>query len=95
MLPFGVYATRLTALGLPGVASVTNVGIRPTFTEGTGGGAPVLVETHVLDGAPELYSQPVAVEFLERIRGEQKFSSITELQAQIGADIARARQILA
>jgi len=95
VLPFGVYATRLTAGGFPSLPAVTNVGVRPTFAGDSQGAAPVLVETHILDGSHELYSQQVVVEFVERIRGERKFSSIAELQAQIAADIARARQILA
>jgi riboflavin kinase/FMN adenylyltransferase len=94
VLPFGVYATRLTTDGLERVAGVTNVGIRPTFARADGGLAPVLVETHVLEGTHDLYGREVRVEFLARIRGEQRFSSMAELQAQISADIARARQIL-
>jgi riboflavin kinase/FMN adenylyltransferase len=94
VLPFGVYATRLTSDGLERVAAVTNVGVRPTFAKADCGSPSVLVETHVLEGMHELYGGEVFVEFLARIRGEQTFSSIAELQAQIAADIARARQIL-
>jgi len=94
VLPFGVYATRLTTHGLERVAAVTNVGVRPTFARADGGSSSVLVETHVLDGVHELYGREVRVEFVSRIRGEQRFSSMAELQAQIAADISRARQIL-
>ncbi len=93
-LPFGVYATRLTADGLERAAAVTNIGVRPTFHSGGDHPAPVLVETHVLEGAPDLYGREVKVEFIDRIRSEQKFSSFAELQSQIAADVARARQIL-
>jgi riboflavin kinase / FMN adenylyltransferase len=34
------------------------------------------------------------VEFLQRLRGEQRFSGVEALVAQIGQDVARAREIL-
>jgi riboflavin kinase/FMN adenylyltransferase len=94
VLPYGVYATRLTADGLKQAAAVTNIGVRPTFQSSADRPAPVLVETHLLDGSPDLYGREVLLEFIDRIRSEQRFSSLSELQSQIGADIARARQIL-
>lgn len=92
ILPHGVYATWLVWNGRK-LPAVTNVGVRPTF--GARSREPqVLVETHALEGAPDLYHQTIQVEFVDRIRGEEKFSSIAELQAQIAQDSARARQIL-
>ncbi|MEK7704023.1 MAG: bifunctional riboflavin kinase/FAD synthetase [Myxococcota bacterium] len=86
----GVYATM--AKGPFGAAqSVTNVGYAPTFD-----GTVLRVEAHLLDAQPgSLYGVPLELEFLERLRGEQKFSGVEALLAQIAADIAQARQTFA
>jgi riboflavin kinase/FMN adenylyltransferase len=86
----GVYATFVQ---LPGEtqrrASVTNVGIRPSFdsTERT-------VEAYIFDFDQDLYGQRLTLEFVERLRPEKKFNSIDELVAQIRHDAEQARQLL-
>lgn len=87
----GVYVTWawLNGQRLP---SVTNIGLRPTFADGTP--APV-VEAHILDYAGgEFYDQPLRLEFVARLRGEQKFAGVDELVAQIHRDIEAARRAL-
>lgn len=87
----GVYVTwaRLGAKRWP---SVTNIGVRPTFEDKLV--APV-VETHILDFAgDELYGQTLQLEFVSRLRAEQRFSGVDELVAQIRKDIAAARTLL-
>ena len=89
----GVYATRVRRLGRRDPADVdwpgvTNVGTRPTFEPGQ-----VLVETHLIDFQGDLYGEPIAVAFLERIRAERRFSGPEELKRQIARDVARAREI--
>ncbi len=79
----GVYAVKLD--GLNGVA---NLGVRPTIA-----GVPkLLLEVHVLDFNGNLYGKHVHVEFMQKIREEQKFASLDALKAQIAADIVVARQ---
>lgn len=93
----GVYATRTTVHDRPGVNlfnSATNLGMRPTV-----GGTEHRFETHLLDfpeagASDDLYGQTVTVEFIARLRGEQKFNGFAELVAQIHADIAQARALL-
>src|SRR5215469_15149001 len=88
LLPaFGVYVTRLT-IGERCFQAVTNVGNRPTFE-----GAGFSVETHILDFEPvELTEEtPLYLEFLLRLRGEEKFPSPEALKTQIFKDVARAR----
>lgn len=94
----GVYATRAricTPWQAYAFASVTNLGVRPTVD-----GVHHRVEAHLLDFPPrelldDLYGQHVTLEFVERLRGEQRFASVDDLVAQIHKDIARARPILA
>jgi riboflavin kinase/FMN adenylyltransferase len=87
----GVYACRVTLTdGRDEYPAVTNVGLRPTF-----GSLRRTVEAYLLDWNGDLYGQTIRVGFLRRLRGEQKFSGIDALIAQIKADVAAAREILA
>lgn len=86
---FGVYVTT-TELQGQRWPSLTNVGVRPTFSPSF----PV-VETHLLDfQARQLYGQRIKVEFHKHLRDELKFSSQQGLSAQIEQDLKRARQII-
>jgi riboflavin kinase/FMN adenylyltransferase len=86
----GVYCTR-TLVGGKGYDSVTNVGFRPTFDTAKDGNVRMVVETHLLDGGPDLYGREIRVRFLKRLRAERRFSDTGRLVAQIGADIEAAR----
>ena len=70
----------------PPIASVTNVGHRPTFGERALG-----VETHLLE--PFQGEEPawIEVRFLHRLRDERKFESAEKLRQQIMLDVRRAR----
>jgi riboflavin kinase/FMN adenylyltransferase len=68
---------------------VANIGIRPTFDE-----QERLVEAHLLDTTIDLYGKLITVEFITHLRGEQRFSGIDALKAQIQSDVQQARQIL-
>jgi riboflavin kinase/FMN adenylyltransferase len=85
----GVYAVRVRAQGA-WRGGAANIGTKPTF-----GGSTVTVEVHVLDFSGDLYGQEVRVEFLERLRPEQRFASVSELSAQIQRDVETARVVLA
>ena len=84
----GVYAVKLSVGELDGLHAVANLGVRPTVT-----GVPkLLLEVHVLDFNDDLYGQHVQVEFLHKIRDEQKFANLKALSTQIAVDIVTARQ---
>jgi riboflavin kinase/FMN adenylyltransferase len=84
----GVYAAWAW-VGDQRLPSVVNVGVRPTFdsTERT------IVEAHLLDFDADLYGQQLVLDFIARLRGEQRFDGVAELRAQIGRDIKQARRI--
>jgi riboflavin kinase/FMN adenylyltransferase len=88
----GVYAARVR---LPGESvadhpGVVNIGVRPTF-----GGDPLrLIEVHLLDTTLDLYGVSIAVEFVKRLRAEQRFDGLDALKAQIAVDAQQARAIL-
>lgn len=86
----GVYATRILMEGQV-FPSVTNIGIRPTFDSGQ---SSMRVESHLLDFDGDLYGKDLDIEFVERLRDEQRFASIHDLVEQIGRDVQRAREVL-
>ncbi|WP_252503565.1 bifunctional riboflavin kinase/FAD synthetase [Sporosarcina sp. Marseille-Q4943] len=87
----GVYAVMFSIAG-QSYKGVCNVGVKPTFHD------PHIrkpsVEVHVLDFTSDLYGKEVAVDWIARIRAEQKFNSVDELIDQISKDKETARQLL-
>ena len=86
---FGVYATWAHSDGQR-FASATNVGVSPQFA----GNHPT-VEAYLLDFEGDLYDRLLRVEFVSRLRPEQRFDSLEGLIAQMHRDVALARKILA
>ena len=84
----GVYAV-FSHLGERRLPAVANIGVRPTF--GVNARA---VEIHLLDFSEDIYGEEVTIEFVDRIRDEQRFESLDELVAQIAVDVAEARRLL-
>jgi riboflavin kinase/FMN adenylyltransferase len=83
---YGVYACRVGDH-----LAATNVGVRPTF----GAGLVPLIEPYLLDFSGDLYGQTLEVEFIARLRGEQRFDAIEPLIEQMNADVAQTRRLLA
>lgn len=77
----GVYATQ-TILKGETFKSITNVGKIPTFD-----GTVTTVETYILNFSRNIYGESIAVNFLDKLRGEKKFSSVEELKSQILKDV--------
>lgn len=69
--------------------AVVNVGTRPTFDNG-----PRTIEAHLLDFNRNVYGQRLALDFVTRLRPEQRFNGVEALVAQIHRDVAQARQLL-
>jgi len=69
---------------------VANLGTRPTV-----GGTDLRLEAHLFDYSGDLYGKHLRVALVEHLRPERKFSGLDELKAQIAADAAQARAILA
>lgn len=85
---FGVYVGYVVLDGNR-YKAVINVGKNPTFkAEHT------TIESHILDFDKDIYGETITVEFVEKIRGDKKFSSIDELKLQIQKDVNQARELL-
>ncbi len=85
---FGVYAVECVLDGEK-YYGVANFGIKPTV----GGVDSPLCETHILDYNGDCYGKEVETSFIEFIREEKRFPSVTELSAQVQRDKTRAREI--
>ncbi|MFV1971137.1 MAG: bifunctional riboflavin kinase/FAD synthetase [Acidimicrobiia bacterium] len=85
----GVYAVRCDVNGVQ-YDGVSNVGTRPTF-----GGGDETIEVHLLDKDEDLYGKSMRVQFIDRLRNEQHFTSVEALVFQINVDIEQARAVLA
>jgi len=85
----GIYATIAQVDGKQ-FPSATNIGIRPTFGEGE-----KTVETHLLNYKGDLYGKDMRLEFVQKLRDEQRFPSSEELKVQIEKDVREVEAILA
>lgn len=88
---FAVFA-RICDRGTPGPwrPAVSSLGWRPTV-----GGTEPLLEVHLYDFSGDLYGRRLEVEFVAKLRDESRFETIEALRAQMQADDAAARAILA
>lgn len=86
LLPQGVFGTLVEISGEI-YSSVTYIGTKPTFA-----GQEKKVETHILDFSGEIYGRRVRLFFLNKIRGDMKFTSTAALVEQIKKDIDRIKR---
>lgn len=87
----GIFAVRIGVgdgpCSWPGVASL---GFRPTVNEVR----EPLLEAHLFDFSGDLYGQRIGVEFVRKLRDEEKFDGLDALTAQMRKDEIAARQAL-
>ena len=84
----GVYACRFAHRGRE-LAAAVSVGTNPTFS-----GRERRVEAFVLDLDEDLYGEQVALDFVARLRGMERFESPAELVTQMDDDVARTRAMV-
>ncbi len=90
MLLAGVYAVKIRGLREQVLLGVANIGRRPSLN-------PLvhpLLEVHIFDYEEEVYGRRVSIEFVAKLRDEQKFATLAELIAQIACDVTQAKQEL-
>jgi riboflavin kinase/FMN adenylyltransferase len=83
----GVY---LVGVQLRGAAAfgMLNIGVRPTVSSNP----QQTVEVHIFDFDEDIYGEEVTIEFIKKLRDEQRFSSIAELTAQLHRDKEVSRE---
>jgi riboflavin kinase/FMN adenylyltransferase len=82
----GVYAATAD-----GALAAVNIGVRPTF----GSGSQRLVEAYLLDREEDLYERVLTIEFLARLRDEERFASVDALVERMRGDVRQVRELSA
>ncbi len=85
----GIYATWVHGVGATPRPSVSSFGTRPTVD-----GKEPLLEAHLFDFDGDLYGKLIEIEFVARLRDEEKFPDLPTLVVQMDRDAAQARHIL-
>jgi riboflavin kinase / FMN adenylyltransferase len=93
-LPFtGIFAVRVRGVDAANThapySGVASLGFRPTI-----GGTTPLLEAHVFDFDGSLYGSELDVEFVAKIRDEEKFATLDALVQRMHLDAAEARRLL-
>jgi len=70
---------------LPAVASL---GVRPTVQEN----GQLLLEVHIFDFDQDIYGKQLQVDFLYKLRDEEKFTDLETLTDKINQDVAQAKK---
>lgn len=88
----GVYATAVDVEQTSGFRRLglgaLNIGVRPTVQAGPS------IEVYVLDFSGDLYDKRLRVHLIEYLRGEQRFSGLDALKAQLARDTSRVQSEL-
>ncbi len=90
---FGVYAVQVEVLTGPFAGcygGAASLGVRPMFGENLPN-----LESYIFDFQGDIYGEHISVALIDYLRPEEKFPSLDALIAQMNADCARAREILA
>lgn len=83
----GIFVVRLHGLSALPLAGVASLGARPTVDDS----GRVLLESHVFDFDRECYGKLIMVEFLKKLREEERYGDLPALTAAITRDSAQAR----
>jgi riboflavin kinase/FMN adenylyltransferase len=87
----GVFAVRVHELDARPLDGVASVGLRPTVDDS----GRWLLEVHLFDFARQVYGRLVRVEFVRKLRDEEKYDTVAELASAIQRDAEQARALLA
>ena len=83
----GIFVVQVHGLGPTPLPAVASLGVRPTVDNG----GRMLLEVHLFDFAHSCYGKLVRVEFLEKLRNEEKYEGLDALTAAIERDGQQAR----
>ena len=85
----GIYATW-AHLDSGRHMAATSIGLRPTFDDGENR----TIEAFLLDFSEDIYGQTIRLEFVKRLRGEEKYDTVEALMEQIDKDVQDTRSAL-
>lgn len=83
----GIYVVQVHGEGLGVLQGVASLGVRPTVKQD---GRPVL-EVHLFEFSQQIYRKHLRVEFLQKLRDEEKYPDVDTLTHHIALDVAHAK----
>ncbi len=84
----GIFVVQVHGLAEQPLPAVASMGIRPTVEDN----GRVLLEVHLFDFSAQCYGKLIRVEFLHKLRDEEKYDDLATLTKAIDADAAAARE---
>ena len=84
----GIFVVQAHAEGMGVLQGVASLGVRPTVHQG---GRPVL-EVHLFEFAQQIYNKHMRLDFLHKLRDEEKYPDVEMLTRQIALDVENAKQ---
>jgi riboflavin kinase/FMN adenylyltransferase len=85
----GIFAVRVHGIAAQPWQAVASLGVRPMFE-----GREPLLEAHLFGFDGDLYGHRIEVEFVAKLRDEERFADLGALKTQMDKDAAQAREIL-
>ena len=67
--------------------AVASMGVRPTVT----GSGELRLEVYIFDFAADIYGRHLRINFLKKLRDEEKYAGLEALKQQISLDCEEAR----
>lgn len=86
----GIFAVRIHGLPEGELDGVASLGVRPTVE---GGGEPLL-EVHIFEFDRQIYGDYISVDFVAKLRDEQRFADLETMTEQMHRDASGARALL-
>ena len=83
----GIFVVQVHGLGAQPLPAVASLGVRPTVEDG----GRMLLEVHIFDFNANCYGKLVRIEFLQKLRDEEKYTDLETLTDAIAADARAAR----
>ncbi len=77
----GVYVVGVE-LGIERYKGICNIGVRPTVGDSNA----LSIETHILNFEEDIYGLDLKIDFIRRLRDEQRFDSLEQLKQQLQRD---------
>ena len=83
----GIFVVDVLGLGAVPIEGAASLGTRPTVSDANR----CTLEVFLLDFDRDIYGRRVRVEFLHKLRDEEKYDALPALKAQIGRDVDATR----
>jgi riboflavin kinase/FMN adenylyltransferase len=90
----GIFAVRVHGIDMQPMPGVASLGVRPTIAPSGAATAEPLLEAHLFDFDGDLYGRRIEIEFVRKLRDEEKFDDLDAMVRQIDRDAMEAKEIL-